>query len=67
MFKIKNHNIKLSSTKYVSVGEITNRYELIVVMGEKMYPKMHYKHQLRNVQINETPSKFKAQELQVIG
>jgi hypothetical protein len=56
----------MSNTKFILVeGETTNRYEPRVVLGDKMYLKTYYKHQLRNVQIDETPTKVKAQELQI--
>jgi hypothetical protein len=31
-----------------------------------MYPKTSYKHQLRNVQINESPTKVNVQKLQIV-
>jgi hypothetical protein len=30
-----------------------------------VYPKTYYKHQLRNVAMDETPTKIKTQELQI--
>jgi hypothetical protein len=37
-----------------------NRYELKVTLKDKVYPKMSYKHQLKNVVVDETPTKIKA-------
>ncbi len=32
-----------------------------------MYPEMYYKHQPGNVVVDETPTKIKAHELQIVG
>jgi len=58
----------MNNTNFISIeGETTNRYEPRVVLEDKVYLKTYYKHQLRNVQIDETPAKVKAQELQITG
>jgi hypothetical protein len=36
-------------------------------LEDKVYPKTYYKHQPRSVALDETPSKIKAQELQIVG
>ncbi len=43
------------------------KYELFVVMENKVYLKTYYKHQLGSVAEDETPAKIKAQELQIVG
>jgi hypothetical protein len=43
----------------------SNRYELEVVLEDKVYPEMYYRHQLGNVAVDETLVKIKAQELQI--
>jgi hypothetical protein len=40
------------------------KYELEVVLEDKVYPETYYKHQLRSVAKDETPAKIKAHELQ---
>jgi len=35
-------------------------YEAIMALQEKMYLELYYKHQLGNVQIDETPTRVKA-------
>ncbi len=32
-----------------------------------MYPETYYNHQPRSVVVNETPTKIKAKELQIVG
>jgi hypothetical protein len=32
-----------------------------------MYPETYYSHQLGSVAVDETPTKIKAQELQIVG
>jgi len=32
-----------------------------------VYPKAYYRHQLGNVEVNETPAKNKTQWLQIVG
>ncbi len=56
----------MSSTKFISIeGETTNKYEPTVVLKDKIYLKTYYKHQLGNVQIDETPTKVKVQKLHI--
>ncbi len=62
--KAKNYNMERSNTKLILVkGKTTNKFEPIVIFKDKLYPKTNYKHQLRNVQIDETLTKVKAQKL----
>ncbi len=59
--EVQNHCSNMNSTKFISVErEITNRCEPKVVLKDKVYLKTYYKHQLGNVQIDETPTKVKA-------
>ncbi len=44
-----------------------NRYEPEVVSKDKVYLNMYYKHQLRSIVMDETPTKIKAHELQIDG
>jgi len=37
-----------------------NKYEPKVTLEDKVYPKTYYKHQLRNVVVDETPTNIKA-------
>jgi hypothetical protein len=64
--KVQNYSIKRNNTKFISIkGETTNRFEPIVILKAKIYLKINYKHQLGNVQIDETLTKLKAQELYI--
>jgi hypothetical protein len=40
-----------------------NRYEPKIALGNKVYPKTYYKHQLGTVVVDETLVKIKTQEL----
>jgi hypothetical protein len=44
-----------------------NRYELEVALEDKVYPETYYRHQPRNVVVDETPTKIKAQGLQIVS
>jgi hypothetical protein len=62
--KVQNYSIERSNTKFILLeGETTNRFDPIVILKDKIY--LNYKHQLRNVQIDETLTKVKAQELYI--
>jgi len=64
--KVQNYSIEKNNTKFILVeGQTTNRFEPIVILKDKIYPKTNYKHQLGNVQIDETPAKVKVQELYI--
>ncbi len=45
----------------------SNRYEPKVGLEDKMYLETYYIHQLRSVVVDETPTKIKAHELQIVG
>jgi hypothetical protein len=45
---------------------VDNRYELEVTLKDKVYLKTYYSHQPRSVTVDETPTKIKAQELQIV-
>jgi hypothetical protein len=56
----------MSNTNSILVkGETTNRFEPTIILKDKIYPETNYKHQLRNVQIDETLTKVKAQKLYI--
>ncbi len=42
-----------------------NKYELEVVLEDKLYPEIYYKHQPGSVVVDETLAKTKAQGLQI--
>ncbi len=42
-----------------------NIYELEVVLENKVYLEMYYRHQPRSVVVDEIPTKIKALELQI--
>jgi hypothetical protein len=44
---------------------VGNIYELKVVIENKMYLETYYNHQPRNVTMDEIPTNFKAQEMQI--
>ncbi len=56
-FKVQNTKKKIPS----------NRYELKVVLEDKVYPKTYYRHKLGNVVVDETLANIKAQGLQIVG
>jgi hypothetical protein len=41
----------------------SKRYEPKVALKDKVYLEMYYNHQPRNVTVDETPTKIKAQKL----
>jgi len=43
----------------------SNIYEPKVVLKDKVYPKMYYRHQPGSVTVDETPTKIKVQGLQI--
>jgi hypothetical protein len=49
-FKVQNTKKKIPS----------NRYELKVVLEDKVYPKTYYRHKLGNVVVDETLANIKA-------
>ncbi len=57
---ILEKEFEVQSTKKKIVGNI---YEPKVALEDKMYPEMYYKHQPRNVVVDETLTKIKAREL----
>ncbi len=56
-FKVHNINKKIAGSKY----------ELEVALEDKAYPKMQYNHQPRSVAMDETPTKIRTHELQIVG
>jgi thiamine biosynthesis lipoprotein ApbE len=60
-------NTSNSELKYwvQSTKKIGNKYEPKVALEDKVYPNMYYNHQPRNVAVDETLAKIKAQELQI--
>ncbi len=43
--KVQNYSIKRSTTKFISIkGETTNRFEPIIILKDKIYVKINYKH-----------------------
>jgi hypothetical protein len=44
-----------------------NKYEPKVAIKDKVYPETYYKHQLKNVVVDETPTNIKAYGLQIVG
>ncbi len=59
---ISKQRFGVQSTEKKILG---NRYGPKVALKDKVYPKTYYKHQLRNVTVDETPTKIKARELQI--
>ncbi len=53
---ISEQRSEIHSTKKKIPG---NRYETEVVLEDKVYPKMYYRHQLKSVIVDETPTKIK--------
>ncbi len=43
----------------------SNKYEPEVVLEDKVYPEMYYNHQPASGEVDETPTKIKAEELQI--
>jgi len=43
-----------------------NRYELEVVLEDKVYPKTYYEHKPRSFVVDETLANIKAQGLQIV-
>ncbi len=44
-----------------------NRYEPKVALENNVYPKMYYNHEPKSVAVDETPTKNKTPELQIVG
>jgi hypothetical protein len=42
-----------------------NKYELEVVLEDKVYLEMYNSHQLKSVEMDEIPTKIKSRELQI--
>ncbi len=59
---ISEQRFGVQSTKKKILG---NRYGPKVALKDKVYPKTYYRHQLRSVTVDETPTKIKARELQI--
>ncbi len=61
---VKINNSKLKSREHNIEKKITsNKYESKVALNDKVYPKMYYNHQPRNVVGEENVTKIKAQKL----
>ncbi len=45
---------------------VANRYEPEIAPEDKVYLETYYSHQLKNVVVDETPTKIKTQELQIV-
>jgi hypothetical protein len=54
---ILEHGSEVQSIEKKILG---NRYEPEVALEDKVYAKTYYKHQLRNVVVDETPTNIKA-------
>ncbi len=61
---VKTSNSELKSgVQITKQKKISNKYELEVVLEDKVYIETYYSHQPRNVAMDETPTKIKAHEL----
>jgi hypothetical protein len=71
--EIMDTNVRTNNSKLNSRVEITklkttnNKYELEVALKDKVYHETYYNHQLRNVAMDEIPTKIKAHESQIVG
>ncbi len=71
--EIMDTNVRTNNSKLNSRVEITklkttnNKYELEVALEDKVYHETYYNHQLRNVAMDEIPTKIKAHESQIVG
>jgi len=71
--EIMDTNVRTNNSKLNSRLEITklkttnNKYELEVALEDKVYHETYYNHQLRNVAMDEIPTKIKAHESQIVG
>jgi predicted peptidase len=61
---ILEHEFEVQSIKNKIAGNI---YEPEVTLKDKVYPKTYYNHQPGSVAMDETPTKIKAHELQIVG
>ncbi len=65
---VRTNNSKLNSRVEITKLKTTNnKYELEVALEDKVYHETYYNHQLRNVAMDEIPTKIKAHESQIVG
>ncbi len=71
--EIVDTNVHTNTSKHKSRVQniekkiVGNKYEPEVALEDKVYLEMYYNHQLGNVVVDETTTRIKAQELEIVG